>query len=85
MGCNRAADKGNILNMSDPRQWLELGLDTLPPDQADRVRLFRSLCAASAMLRGRLDRAMASVAGAGEPEPLDALLARRDALMLAVA
>ncbi len=60
MGCNRPADKGNILNMSDPRQWLELGLDTLPPDQADRVRLFRSLCAASAMLRGRLDRAMAA-------------------------
>lgn len=39
----------------------------------------------SAVSRARLDRAMASVAGAGEPEPLDALLARRDALMLAVA
>ena len=60
MGSNRPVDKGNILNMSDPRQWLELGLDTLPPDQAGRVRLFRSLCAAASMLRGRLDRQMAA-------------------------
>lgn len=46
--------------MSDPRQWLELGLDALPPLQADRVRLFRTLCAAAGLLRGRLDRQMAA-------------------------
>lgn len=55
-----SSDKGNILNMSDPGQWLELGLDSLPPPLADRVRLFRTLCAAAGMLRGRLDRAMAA-------------------------
>lgn len=45
--------------MSDPRQWLKLGLDALPAEQADRVLLVRSLIAAASMLRGRLDRAMA--------------------------
>lgn len=39
----------------------------------------------NARSRARLDRAMASVAGVEEGEPLDALLARRDALMMAAA
>jgi DNA-binding MarR family transcriptional regulator len=46
--------------MSDPRQWLDLGLDALPADQAERVRLFRTLSAGAAMLRARLDREMAA-------------------------
>lgn len=45
--------------MSNPRQWLDLGLQALPGPQAQRVRLFRQLMAASAMLRHRLDKAMA--------------------------
>jgi DNA-binding MarR family transcriptional regulator len=52
--------KGNILDMSDPRQWLESGLQSLPPEQAARVRLFRSLIAGAAMLRARQDREMAA-------------------------
>lgn len=45
--------------MSDLRQWLEHGLESLPAGQAARVRLFRVAVAAGAMLRGRLDREMA--------------------------
>ena len=45
--------------MSRNRQWLELGLDALPGPRAERIRLFRSLLAASAALRGQLDRALA--------------------------
>jgi len=39
--------------------WLDLGLDLLPREQAQRVRLLRVLLATSAVLRGRLDRALA--------------------------
>lgn len=46
--------------MSDQRQWLELGLEALPPDQAARVRLFRTLIAGAAKMRARLDREMAA-------------------------
>ena len=52
-------NKGNILDMSQDRQWLELGLDALPPDRAARVRLFRLLLVGAAALRGRLDRELA--------------------------
>lgn len=45
--------------MSDHRQWLELGLDDLPPKQAGRIRLFRLLLSRAALLRVRLDRALA--------------------------
>ncbi len=55
-----APGKGNILNMSDRRQWLDLGLEALPPEQAARVRLFRSLSAGASLLRARLDREMAA-------------------------
>jgi DNA-binding MarR family transcriptional regulator len=46
--------------MSDDRQWLELGLDTLPPAQAARVRLFRVMSAAAAQMRSRMEREMAA-------------------------
>jgi DNA-binding MarR family transcriptional regulator len=46
--------------MSDERQWLELGLDTLPPAQAARVRLFRVMSAAAAQMRARMERQMAT-------------------------
>lgn len=45
--------------MSNNDPWLELGLDALPADQAQRVRLLRELMATAAVLRGRLDRALA--------------------------
>lgn len=45
--------------MIDLRQWLEYGLDELPPSRAARVRLFRVTVAAGSMLRSRLDREMA--------------------------
>jgi len=46
--------------MSDLRQWLDLGLEGLPPSQAGRVRLFRHLLATATQLRLRLDRALAA-------------------------
>lgn len=52
--------KGNILNMSDPRQWLHLGLHGLAPEPAARVLLFRQLQAAAGMLRQRLDKALSA-------------------------
>jgi DNA-binding MarR family transcriptional regulator len=45
--------------MSGPRQWLDLGLEGLPPAQAERVRLFRTTVIAATLLRGRLDRELA--------------------------
>lgn len=45
--------------MSDARQFLDLGLAELPPAQAQRVRLFRLLLVDAALLRGRLDKALA--------------------------
>jgi DNA-binding MarR family transcriptional regulator len=51
--------KGNILDMSQDRQWLEVGLAGLAPDRAARVRLFRLLLVGAAALRGRLDRELA--------------------------
>jgi DNA-binding MarR family transcriptional regulator len=45
--------------MSTQRQWLEHGLDGLPPELASRVRLFRLAVACGAALRNRLDREMA--------------------------
>jgi DNA-binding MarR family transcriptional regulator len=51
--------KGNILDMSADRQWLDLGLDAIAPDRAARVRLFRLLLVGAAALRGRLDRELA--------------------------
>ena len=52
--------KGNILNMSTNRQWLDLGLEALPPDRAQRVRLFRQLLGTAAGLRAELDRELAA-------------------------
>lgn len=52
--------KGNILDMSDTSQWLEAGLQSLPPEQAARVRLFRALSAGAGLLRARQDREMAA-------------------------
>ena len=52
-------EKGNILDMSHDRQWLELGLDAIAPDRAARVRLFRLMLVGAAALRGRLDRELA--------------------------
>lgn len=52
--------KGNILNMNDPRQWLDADLQGVAPLEAERVRLFRTVIAAAAMLRARLDREMAA-------------------------
>jgi DNA-binding MarR family transcriptional regulator len=45
--------------MSSDDLWLDLGLDVLPVDRAQRVRLLRVLLATAAVLRGRLDRALA--------------------------
>lgn len=45
--------------MSESHQWLEAGLQALPPEEADRVRLFRTLSMGAAQLRARMDRAMA--------------------------
>jgi len=45
--------------MSDDRQWLDRGLDAQPPALAERVRLFRLLVHDAALLRQRLDRALA--------------------------
>lgn len=45
--------------MSTNTHWLDLGLEALPKPRAERVRLFRVLLAASAQLRGRLDRELA--------------------------
>jgi DNA-binding MarR family transcriptional regulator len=39
--------------------WLDLGLDALPQETAQRVRLLRLLLATATVLRGRLDRALA--------------------------
>jgi len=52
--------KGNILNMSSDRPWLEQGLAALPAPLAARVRLFRLAVASGAALRNRLDRSMAA-------------------------
>lgn len=45
--------------MSTQDDWLSLGLDQLASDQAQRVRLLRLLLSAAAVLRGRLDKALA--------------------------
>jgi DNA-binding MarR family transcriptional regulator len=45
--------------MSNDDLWLDLGLDGLPKHRAQRVRLLRMLLATAAVLRGRLDRALA--------------------------
>lgn len=41
------------------RQWLELGLEALPPARSRRIQAFRLLVVAGAAMRGRLDRALA--------------------------
>ena len=46
--------------MSGDRQWLDLGLEALPPTRANRVRLFRLLLATAARLRAELDRELAA-------------------------
>jgi DNA-binding MarR family transcriptional regulator len=46
--------------MNPNRQWLDLGLDALPPVRADRVRLFRLLLATAARMRAALDRELAA-------------------------
>lgn len=46
--------------MSATGQWLEHGLDQLPHEVADRVRLFRLAVASGMALRNRLDREMAA-------------------------
>jgi DNA-binding MarR family transcriptional regulator len=61
--------KGNILNMTDPRQstdpvaqpgsGLDLGLAALPMAMADRIRLFRLLEFNAMHLRARMDRLLA--------------------------
>lgn len=49
-----------MLSMStDDDDWLDLGLDQLATDQAQRVRLLRTVLSTAAVLRGRLDRALA--------------------------
>ena len=45
--------------MSNEDPWLDLGLDALPSKRAQRVRLLRLMLATAAVLRGRLDRALA--------------------------
>ena len=45
--------------MSNDDLWLDLGLDALPAGQAQRVRLLRVVLATAAVLRGRLDGALA--------------------------
>lgn len=45
--------------MSNDDHWLDLGLDKLPAPQAQRIRLLRVVLATAAVLRGRLDRALA--------------------------
>lgn len=45
--------------MSTDEQWLDLGLEALPVEQGQRVRLLRVVFATAAVLRGRLDRALA--------------------------
>lgn len=45
--------------MSANRQWLDLGLDALPANRAQRVRVFRLLLHTSARLRGEMDKALA--------------------------
>ena len=44
---------------TDDDPWLDLGLSALPTKSAQRVRLLRLLIATAAVLRGRLDRALA--------------------------
>lgn len=44
---------------TDDDDWLDLGLDQLATDQAQRVRLLRTLLSTAAVLRGRLDRTLA--------------------------
>jgi DNA-binding MarR family transcriptional regulator len=51
--------KGNILNMSSDRQWLDLALGDLPPANAHRVRALRLLLAQAGRLRTLLDRELA--------------------------
>lgn len=45
--------------MTVARQFLDLGLDTLPAARAQRVRLFRLILADAALLRGRMDGELA--------------------------
>lgn len=45
--------------MSTQEDWLDLGLDRIAADQAQRVRLLRVLLSTAAVLRGQLDRALA--------------------------
>lgn len=51
----------------------------------EMIAIAEALPDISAISRARLDRAMATIAGTGEGEPVEALIARRDALMLAAA
>jgi DNA-binding MarR family transcriptional regulator len=46
--------------MSTNPDWLEAGLDALPPATAQRIRLLRTLLATSTLLRLRLDQELAS-------------------------
>jgi DNA-binding MarR family transcriptional regulator len=58
--------------MTVDRQWLNLGLDALPPDRAQRVRLFRLLLGTAGRLRAELDRELAAsgiTTQQGQPEP----------------
>ena len=45
--------------MSSDDDWLDLGLDELPVTLAQRVRLLRVVLASEAVLRARLDQALA--------------------------
>ena len=45
--------------MSIANSWLDLGLDALPAERAQRVRLFRLLLVSAAQLRTALDRELA--------------------------
>ena len=45
--------------MSSDDDWLDLGLDELPVTLAQRVRLLRVVLASAAVLRARLDQALA--------------------------
>jgi len=56
---SHGGEKGNILDMSAGKQWLNLSLDEVERAAADRVRAFRMLMMGGTRLRGLLDRALA--------------------------
>jgi DNA-binding MarR family transcriptional regulator len=50
---------GNILDIMNHRQWLEIGLSGLTASKAQRVRVFRLLLASASRLRLEMDRRLA--------------------------